>query len=463
MGKALIISGGTEGQYQVKLALDTHRVKERIIYLDCLIADLAVRIAALPSGAEKDRLQLEQLSLEKQKDFLDNNTEEDPTVSAWCADYTEDLSGQVGTVEIPGQRDIVQIRPGYEGNAVFSAARDGQLQPSIAGVPSTVFWNWAMMAGWQKWKPTFRHGQITSVNGDTCNVTLEPAFSDIQALNINQAEILSNVPIEYMECDGDIFETGDNVLIEFEDQDWSTPKVIGFKIEPEKCCPADVPLAFDDENTPDVIAEGGSIAVYGKDGRLPYTFATAATGYYWDAALTLKSIKTSNTHATLYCAPSGAADYAPITITDTCDDVVNAVIRQVGEWLQATIVQAGPGAHSLYAVCTEGGSPRCADCGDGGWCTSEHYFDYDDGNYYWRYSPYTVSCCKSGCDKGSGVPWYLDYQNPSAPEAEWPDYFGIYYDSWPGIALGCQCNPIPPCIGIVCIVTVATAYVWKTS
>jgi len=303
MGKATIISGGTEGQYQVKLALDTHRVKERIIYLDCLIADLAVRIAALPSGAEKDRLELEQLSLEKQKDYLINNTEEDPTVSAWCADYTEDLSGQVGTVEVPGQRDIVQIRPGYDGNAVFSAARDGQLQPSIAGVPSTVFWNWAMMAGWQKWKPTFRHGQITSINGDTCNIALEPAFSDVQALNINQADNLSDVPIEYMECNGDIFEAGDNVLIEFEGQDWSTPKVIGFKIEPQKCCPPDVPLAFDDDNTPEQIAPGGFITVYVTEdtGAGPFRYEVSGKGYTWHDSGT-GTLETADRNARLDCA-----------------------------------------------------------------------------------------------------------------------------------------------------------------
>jgi len=463
MGKGIIISGGDEGNYQVKLDLDTHRVKERIIYLDCLIADLAARIALLPAGDERDRLVLEQLALEKQKDYLKNNTEEDPTVGAWCADYTEDLSGKVGTVEVPGQRDVVQIRPGYEGNAVYDSDRDGQIQPSIGGLPSTVFWNWAMMAGWQKWKPTFRHGQISYISGDTCNVTLDDALSDVQGLNINQAETLTDVPIEYMECNGDIFEVGDNVLIEFDGQDWANPKVIGFKTEPQKCCPADVPLAFDDENTPDVIAEGESINVYvtAGTGRAPYTFATDKTGYYWDAGLTLKSIETNNPYTTLYCAGSGAADYAPITITDSCDDVVNAVIRRVGYWQLTTAWFAGPGIHSLYALCGETESPRCTDCGVGV-TENEYCFDYDDGNRYWRYFPNHVNCCESGCDRGSEVPWVLDSNNPPDPPV--PDYFGIYYDNWPGIALGCECNPVyPECVGVVCIVTQAEVCRWIAS
>ena len=35
-------------------------------------------------------------------DYLNANTAIDYQTQAWCSDYTEDLSGEVGTVEVPG-------------------------------------------------------------------------------------------------------------------------------------------------------------------------------------------------------------------------------------------------------------------------------------------------------------------------------------------------------------------------
>ncbi len=50
----------------------------------------------------------------------------DETVEAWCADLTTDLTGEVGTVEIPGERSnpaaTVHIRPGYDDRAAYTAA-----------------------------------------------------------------------------------------------------------------------------------------------------------------------------------------------------------------------------------------------------------------------------------------------------------------------------------------------------
>ena len=57
--------------------------------------------------------------------------------SAYCADHTEDLSGDVGVIEIAGDIDKgVNIQPGYEGNAVYDAARDGELK-EIQKFPDT--------------------------------------------------------------------------------------------------------------------------------------------------------------------------------------------------------------------------------------------------------------------------------------------------------------------------------------
>jgi len=45
---------------------------------------------------------------------------------------------------------------------------------------------------------------------------------------------LSDVPIEYMDdLNSDVFEVGDNVVVQFVGQDWKAPKVIGFEDHPE--------------------------------------------------------------------------------------------------------------------------------------------------------------------------------------------------------------------------------------
>lgn len=46
---------------------------------------------------------------------------------------------------------------------------------------------------------------------------------------------LEAVPIEYMSCNAAAFSDGDAVLVKFEGQDWSSPKVIGFKENPAAC------------------------------------------------------------------------------------------------------------------------------------------------------------------------------------------------------------------------------------
>ncbi len=83
--------------------------------------------------------------------------------------------------------------------------------------------------------PTYRYGTITWISGDDCNVTLEAATSSQQAIDVNQGTNLSNVPIEYMTCNGAAFAVDDVVLIEFINQDFTTPKVIGFKSNPQPC------------------------------------------------------------------------------------------------------------------------------------------------------------------------------------------------------------------------------------
>ncbi|MBE0403058.1 hypothetical protein [Halomonas citrativorans] len=160
-------------------------------------------------------------------------------MQAWCADYTENLSGEVATAEVPGEVGSVIIKPGFEGANRWSATVDGAIQPALASTPAGTFWNLAMMPGWQKWRPTYRTATITSIGGDACSVTLDDAASSQQGLNVNAQSSYSSVPILYMDCDGAAFEQGDRVLVAFAGN-IEGPTVTGFESEPRVCCQPEV-------------------------------------------------------------------------------------------------------------------------------------------------------------------------------------------------------------------------------
>lgn len=187
------------------------------------------------AAAQKEIARLQRLSLRDRLDAIKNLEEYGHEADIWCADLTEDLSGDVGIIEIPGEQQSWNILPGYFNEAPYNAQRDGHILPAVVGTPAGVFWNLAMLPGWQKWKPTFRYGVITAKNGDECDVALEAAFSSQQAINVNQEPELYEVPITYMTCDGAVFEVGDEVVIRFNDQDINDPEVIGFKEQPKRC------------------------------------------------------------------------------------------------------------------------------------------------------------------------------------------------------------------------------------
>ena len=166
------------------------------------------------------------------------------TQNVWCADYTENITGTVGIIEIAGEKEKgVNIQPGWQGNCAYSENRDGQL--AACGTTKDeaweTFWNWSMRPGWQKWKPNYRYGTITSINGDSglCSVNLDACVStdspENKVLDINQSSSLSGVEISYMSCGSRVFTVGDSVIVEFQDYEWSAPVIIGFKDNPKNC------------------------------------------------------------------------------------------------------------------------------------------------------------------------------------------------------------------------------------
>jgi hypothetical protein len=241
MGKGQIISTGQNGLYTINLVYPTTSFDAEISALNDKIADLTAKYNAFPTNLtpaqeqNKKVVLLSKIAMEKRKQYLESSFVETKTVSAWCADLTDDLTGDVGTIEVPGESENINIRPGYTDAAAYNSGRDGQLQPLVTMDYAGVFYNLAMLPGWQKWKPTYRYGTISNLVGDVADVSLESATSTQQGLNVNQEDNLTGVTIEYMDCNGSAFKDGDEVLIQFTGQDFSSPKIIGFKNNPQPC------------------------------------------------------------------------------------------------------------------------------------------------------------------------------------------------------------------------------------
>lgn len=242
MGKGIIIDNLGAARYNIQLVYDRARVTKAIARLDADILQAQQQLAVEGlSAAEAARLKAEIAALRLRKKLL-GEMPADIYLPAWCADYSDDLTGEVGTIEVPGERDGVNIQPGFNENAVYAAARDGVLQHALAGTPESVFCNWAMLPGWQKFKPTYRYGTILELEiaavqeqGDYATVRLDEAASSVKDLAINQTDILYHVPIDYMCCNGAGFAVDDEVIVAFDNQDWERPRIIGYKEEPKPC------------------------------------------------------------------------------------------------------------------------------------------------------------------------------------------------------------------------------------
>lgn len=154
---------------------------------------------------------------------------------AWCVDFTEDIPALAysATCDIPGDPNLVLLAPG--GRAW--QASDGEFRARELLSPAQAFVNTAIYPGWQKWKPTYRWGTITAVDYDAnrVSVALFDQKSDAQRLPVNQAATLSNVVVNYMDCDALAFKVNDRVLIQFQGQNWQNPRVIGFLDNPQPC------------------------------------------------------------------------------------------------------------------------------------------------------------------------------------------------------------------------------------
>lgn len=293
MGRGTILADLGEGQYTIKLDFGESRLAAQLLLLTGANSDLDTQITAqqvkvnaaqaalnasnaalavaidayvvgnsspnllppietakLDQVAKEEALRVETLAIGELQSTKANNLRKisdlnsyraSLTLNAWCADYTEGASGQVATLEIPNEPKTVLIAP--TGRAPVDA--DGDLRMRALMTAPQAYYNAAILPGWQKFKPTYRSGTITVINGDTADVTLNEAKSSASGIsdiglaniefNVNQTSTLTNVPIVYQDCNGAAFEVGDSVVVQFMSQNWSNPQIIGFLSNPKAC------------------------------------------------------------------------------------------------------------------------------------------------------------------------------------------------------------------------------------
>lgn len=187
-----------------------------------------------------DLLVLRHSGLLSEQSRLQSRSHDSEQVTAWCADYTDSLTGDVGLIEIALEKEDRPpiILPGDVNAAGYQAgydeARDGIVTNFYNQSAHQLYTNRAYLPALAKWKPRYRTGTIDAISGDSCSVSLNPIVSSQQALNVNQSETLVNVPIVYMTCNGAAFEIGDGVVVAF-GGNWEAPTVIGFSSSPKPC------------------------------------------------------------------------------------------------------------------------------------------------------------------------------------------------------------------------------------
>ena len=189
-----------------------------------------------------DMKKLEKAGLEKRRQQLNAllATLDEDVRSVWCADLSQDLSGEVQTMEVKGQPDQIILTPGYvdpDTSEPHWNMEAGALTPILGMTPAQAAFNWAILPGWQKWKPLYLVGEITAIDSenDTADVTFDDARSVAQNLPVAYWESYPAIPVEYMDCNSVAFAVGDRVVVEFANQNLEEPKVIGFETNPQPC------------------------------------------------------------------------------------------------------------------------------------------------------------------------------------------------------------------------------------
>lgn len=220
-------------------------------------------------------LKLSRMSAQKQMTQIESAG--DPAIEfAWCADYSEGLTGEVATIEIPGEPQQVVIRPQALGSPTYDPARDGQLMPREWMRADQVYLAAALLPGWQRHVYPYTAGDVSPelvdqvigtgkpqslwlVDGSWRAIDSLPAVrhlakpSTAQNLPTNEygAGPIRDVQVDYMSIDQGAFLPYDQVIV-----DRSTPSVIGFLSQPRERILAG-PLSWEGDAITGLLSWGG--------------------------------------------------------------------------------------------------------------------------------------------------------------------------------------------------------------
>ncbi len=203
----------------------------------------------------EDSTKARRVSLASERDAIIEQTFRDIVATAWSADSTDTLAvgTEVGLIDVGRESGFDQvghliIQPNVRRGAGYSVARDGLRRRAIASSPSGVVLNIARLPGATVWSERYRTGVLQAVNqpASRCTVLLDPLLDSAKLLGTASLKGLypgkrttySNVPIEYEDCNGEVFQAGDRVVVEFNDDGSGfrlSPVVIGFVSNPRPC------------------------------------------------------------------------------------------------------------------------------------------------------------------------------------------------------------------------------------
>ena len=124
MGKGIIRGGGTDGEYALEVVIDSTRLATEKARLTSRIALLQEQIEAIENPERKSYFRLLLASVQAKLNYLNSQAPSNPVINAWCADLTENLTGTVGTIEVPGERGTVMVRPGFMGRGTWDSGRE---------------------------------------------------------------------------------------------------------------------------------------------------------------------------------------------------------------------------------------------------------------------------------------------------------------------------------------------------
>lgn len=247
MGKANIKSHLGDGKYLADVVFDRRNIEKIIERLEKTIDELEYQmlIEIYRDDPNWKVTDLKIQAMKKRLNYYLYETKETEERELWCADLSEELSGEVGTIESHGgigasAFEKVFIKPGYNEGSEYIEAEDGQLARGEEMYPWQWLYNWVALPSWQKFQPLYRLGTLVSVNNEanTGIVEMDAAVSAAQDLPITPEgrEILNDVPFEYMQCGSLAFDAGDRVIVKFKEQTWDGEKaIVGFDENPKPC------------------------------------------------------------------------------------------------------------------------------------------------------------------------------------------------------------------------------------